>query len=111
MASNFDVQSMVGSMMGAAMGVFKTNWNIVKPYAENELLKFAQDLLLIESLNASHQITPERAKLHVEMQKNSMRAVLLAIEGIGILTVEEAINAAFSVVSQTVNKSLGFVLL
>jgi hypothetical protein len=35
MASNFDVQSMVGSMMGAAMGVFKTNWNIVKPYAEN----------------------------------------------------------------------------
>ena len=98
-------------MISAAIGVFKKNWAIVQPYAENEFAKFSQDLILIEAMVTAGTMSQTRAKLHVEMQKNSMRAVMIAVEGIGIITVEEAINAVFAVLSQTVNKAVGFVLL
>jgi hypothetical protein len=36
--------------------------------------------------------------------------VLLTVEGLGLLAVEQAINAALRVVKDTVNTALGFVL-
>jgi hypothetical protein len=57
------------------------------------------------------KITESRAKSLVQMQKDSMIAVLAAIKGIELLTVEEAINAAISVVREAVNKAIGFALL
>ena len=47
----------------------------------------------------------------MNIQKNAIQMVLLAIEGIGILAVENAINAAISVVQDTVNKALGWTIL
>jgi hypothetical protein len=47
----------------------------------------------------------------MEMQKNAARMVLLAIEGLGILAVEAAINAALAVVKEAVNGALDFALL
>jgi len=40
-----------------------------------------------------------------------MRNVLLTIEGIGLLAIEAAINAAVSVISTAVDKAVGFALL
>jgi hypothetical protein len=37
--------------------------------------------------------------------------VLLTLEGLGLLAVEAAINAALKVVSDTVNSAIGFALL
>jgi hypothetical protein len=45
------------------------------------------------------------------MQKNSALAVLLTVQGLGLLTVESAINAALGAVKETVNTALGFLLL
>ena len=40
-----------------------------------------------------------------------MQTVLLTIEGLGIVAVQNAINAALSVVKDTVNTAIGFTLL
>ena len=45
------------------------------------------------------------------MQKNASRSVLLTVEGLGILAVEEAINAALDVIKGAANKAIGFALL
>jgi hypothetical protein len=45
------------------------------------------------------------------MQKNAMRSVMLAVEGLGIIAVEAAINSALGVVRKTVNTALGWPLL
>ena len=47
----------------------------------------------------------------MEIQKNASRTVLLTIEGLGLLAVEAAINAALNVVKDAVNTGIGFTLL
>jgi len=45
------------------------------------------------------------------MQKNAIQSVLLQIQGIGEVEAEQAVNAALSAISETVNGALGWVLL
>mgnify|MGYP003439191727 FL=1 len=49
--------------------------------------------------------------MHLEIQKNATRMVLMTIEGLGILAAEAAITAALNVVKDSVNTAVGFSLL
>lgn len=92
-------------------GTFKKKWPEIKEYGEAESKKLAETLIMIEALKVSGKINEEQAVLHLEIQKNASRTVLLTIKGLGILTVEAAINEALNVVKDTVNTALGFNLL
>ena len=98
-------------MLAAAKPALQNFWTDAKPYAEKETKAFAQNLVMIEKLRLLGKISKEAAVLHVEIQKNSFRTVLLTIEGLGILAVEDALNAAIGVIRTTVNKAIGFALL
>lgn len=102
---------MFAQMLDAAANVLKDKWVLVKEYASNEFKKLSLDLTLISTLYAAGKLSEEQAKLHFQMQKLSARAILLAIEGIGLIAIEMAINAALAVVSASVNTALGFTLL
>ena len=107
-----DIQTIINQMMGAAGKVITgKKWDQAKVYAENEFKNFTNDLLLIKQLYDAGKITQDRAIAHVKFQKDSMETVLIAIEGLGILLVQDAINAALDAAKQTVNKSIGFALL
>ncbi len=106
-----DKSKLVQDMLFAAKGVIKKNWSEVHPYAEMEFEKIAQNLAAIEKMKLEGVITEEKARLQFDIQKNASRAVLLTIEGLGIIAAEAAINAAFAVVKDTVNKALGWTLL
>ena len=86
-------------------------WPDIKEYGEAEAKKLALTLLMIEALTVSGKINEEQAALHLEIQKNATRTVLLAFEGLGMLAVESAINTALNVVKEAVNTSMGFALL
>ncbi len=45
------------------------------------------------------------------MQLNASKAVLLTIEGIGLLAAEAAVNAVLDVIKDSVNTALGFAIL
>ena len=77
----------------------------------NESKKLAESLVMIERLKLAGKITEEQAKLHFEIQKNASRTVLLALEGLGLIAVEQAINSAIAVLRDSVNTALGFSLL
>ena len=66
---------------------------------------------MISQLKLEGKINEEQAKLYIEIQKSSVRIVLLTIEGLGILAVEAAINAALDIVKTTVNKTIGWSIL
>jgi len=105
-----------GSQLGkdivaAFKGVFTKKWPDIKEYGEAEAKKMAQALIMIEALVASGKINEEQAALHLEIQKNASRAVLLTIEGLGVLAAEAALSAALNAVKESVNTALGFVLL
>jgi len=109
--AEIDTKKLVKDMLEAAAAPLRRAWPEVRDYAEAEFRKLADTMTTVQKLEQSGQITKKRAKLHLEIQKNAMRTVLLTIEGLGILAVEKAINAALRVVRDTVNSALGWSLL
>lgn len=83
----------------------------VKEYAESEFRKIGESVALIEKLKKAGKITEEQARIHLEIQKNAARTVLLTLEGLGAVIVERAINAAIGAVRKTVNSALGWKLI
>lgn len=108
---SLDIGELASSMIEAFKGELSDKWPEVKEYAETEAKKLAENLAMIERMKLSGEINEEQARLHHDIQKNATRAVLLAIEGLGLLAVEQAINAAMDVLRETVNGALGFGLL
>jgi len=108
---SIDVNDLLGKMLGAAKGVLSEKWPEIRDYAETELKGIAEGIALIERLHLSQSITDEQARLLLDMKKNTAKIVLLSIEGLGLLAVEQAINAALNVVKETVNRALKFALL
>ncbi len=76
-----------------------------------EMKKIAESIAAIERMKLTGKITEEKAGLQIDIQKNATRTVLLAVEGVGIVSAEQAINAALNVVRDTVNKAIGWTLL
>lgn len=104
--------SQVASQMAAAfVGVLENKAPEIKNYAESEAQKLAQTLATIENLYTAKKIDEYEAKLQLDIQKNATRTVFLTIEGLGILAVEAAINAALAIVKEIANKAIGFALL
>ena len=98
-------------ILAALKGALTEKWPEIKEYGTAESKKLAQALVMIEALKAAGKINEEQAALHLEIQKNASRAVLLTIEGLGILAVEAALSAALTVVKDAVNTATGFALL
>jgi len=108
---SLDVGDLASKMFEAFKGELSEKWPDVKDYAETESKKLAENFVMIERLRLSGNITEEQAKLHHDIQKNASRAVLLTVEGLGLIAVEQAINTAMDVLRDTVNQALNFALL
>jgi hypothetical protein len=108
---SIDFPQLLKSMSTAAEGVLKAHWKETKPYAEKEFKSFTENLKLIAKLKLQGKINKEQAKAYIEIQKSSMKIVLLTIEGLGILAVEAAINAVINVIRTTVNNAIGWAIL
>jgi hypothetical protein len=106
-----NVSSLAKVMTEAAKGKLQEHWPEVKEFARAEAKKTAETLAMIERLALAGEINVKQAKALLSMQKNSALAVLLTVQGLGLLAVESAINAALGAVKDTVNTALGFVLL
>lgn len=106
-----DVSDVAEKMLAAAKGVVGDKWPTTKSYFESEAKIFAERFASIAALHASGAISEERAKSHVEFQKESWETVLLVVVGLNQLMVEEALNAALKAVKEIVNKAIGFALI
>jgi len=109
--SSIKVDQLVTSMLQAAQGVLAHKWPDARDYAEAEFRRIGEAIAFIEGQRALNAISEDRARMHLEMQKNTASSVLLTLEGLSALAVEIAINAALDVVKSTVNTAVGFVLI
>ncbi|WP_310496414.1 hypothetical protein [Sandarakinorhabdus sp.] len=108
--AELSVGTLAKAMIGAAKGSFNRDWPVVKEFAEGELKKLAQTLVQIGRLTALGRVNHAEASVLLEMQKNTARAVMLALQGMSLLMVEQAINAALGAVRDLVNGAIGFAL-
>ena len=82
----------------------------VASYAKSEAKKLATSAAEIAALRLSGEITDQEAKLHLEIQKNASRAILMAVQGISIIAAEQAINAALKVIGGAIKTATGVAL-
>lgn len=106
-----DVNDLLERMVEAAKLVFDESWPDVKEHAETELKGVAEGIVLIERLRIDGKISQKQSRLLIRMKENTAKIVLLTLEGMGIVVVEKAINAALKVVKDTVNGVLDFRLI
>jgi hypothetical protein len=106
-----DISKLAEDMLNAAKGPLTKHWPDIMDNAETETKKIAESIAVIERMKLSGKITEEKARLQLDIQKNATRTVLLAVEGISMVSAEQAINAALNVVRDTVNKAIGWTLL
>jgi len=106
-----DISHLLPEMLDATKKVIGDKWPDAKDYAASEFKKIGESIAMIEALKLQGKITEEQARLHLEIQKNASKTVLLTVEGLGLLMAEQAINAALGVLKGFVNGVLGFGLI
>ena len=106
-----DVGTLANQMLGAALPILKKDAQDAESFAKTEFTKIAQTIVSIGEQLTAGIINEDQATLLLDMQTSASRNVLLTLEGLALLAVEEAINAALDVVKNTVNAALGFALL
>lgn len=109
--TGISASALVTPIIGAFKGTFDDHWPEIKDYAEGEGKKLAYSLEQIVKLRTTGQINNEECYVLLEMQKNTARTVLLALKGMFLLLVEQAINAALAAVRDVVNGAIGFAFL
>ena len=105
------IADLVKTMLAAARTSLDEDWPKARDFAKPEFSKLAQSMLDIGKLFAEGKISDAEARSLLEIHKNTTRIVLLTVEGLGLLAVEQAINAALDSVKETVNGALGLALL
>lgn len=108
--SELNVGHVATAIIEAMRGSFDEQWPGIKEYATGEARKLAETFAQIQAMRRTHDITEGEAAVLLEMQKNSARAVMLAVKGMGTIAVQTAINAALDAVRGIVNPALGFAL-
>src|SRR5689334_21706001 len=102
-----DISAITKEMLGAALPILASGGEKAVEYAEAQFKKIALQIVSIGEDYATGKLTEDGAKALLEMQENSTKIVLLTVEGLSLIVVEEAINAALSVVKGVVNTALG----
>ena len=106
-----NAKDILDQMVQAAKTSFGKNWPGIKDLATWEFKKLANNVVAIERMKQSNSITEQTARLQIELQKNTLKTIILTEAAIEILAVESAINAALNIVSGAVNKAIGWKLL
>jgi hypothetical protein len=108
---SLDVGTLAGQMLAAALPILKQGAADAESFAKTEFTKIAQTIVSLGEQVASGQVNEQQARLFLDMQASASRTVLLTLEGLALLTVEQAINAALDVIKGAVNGALHFALI
>jgi hypothetical protein len=109
--STIDTGSLFQNMLAAAEQVLKVHWNDVRPFAETEMQKLTATAIQIEAGVTAGTLSGAQAKILLRMQANASQSVLTAVETVGMIAAQDAINAAIQVLETAVNKAVGFAIL
>ena len=106
MAFDFNISKVVTDMLQAALPFLSKGGQKASSYATHEFQQYIINLQHIQDLTEKGKITSEEAQFLADQYKMSMQAVLLAIEGLGVIAVQQAINAAIDVLNKALDTAV-----
>jgi hypothetical protein len=106
----FDIDAVVKEMGKAALPHLKGGAAKAKEFGKAEADKMARTAQMLAEGVLKGTIDKDEAQLILDVQKNASRSVLLTIKGLGIVAVENAVNAAMDVMLKAIKKTIGVAL-
>ena len=107
MKFNFDISKVANDMLQAALPALSKGGQKAASCASHEFQQYIINLQYVQTLSEEGKITPQEAQFLADQYKLSMQAILLTVEGLGIIAVQQALNAAIDVLNKAINASLG----
>lgn len=108
---SIDVTAVADSMIDAARAEVADRWPQLQVFAETEFRRLAQSYADIAAQLAEGQLDEVRARQHAIVHQLTARQILKTVEGLGILTAEQALQAGVRAASKVVNGVVKFALL
>lgn len=108
---SLDVNELAQTMLGAARDAVSDRWPQIQDLAEVEFQRLAMSIADIGRLVAAGKIDESRARQHAHIHQINARAIIATVEGLGLHTAEQALNAGIRSVTRVVNGVVKFALL
>ena len=102
-----DVKTVLVDMVEAAQPHLTKGGAKASSFASHEFAQYIKDIQHVDEMVEKGQLTPTEAQFLVDQYKLSMQAVLLTVEGLGVIAVQGAINAALTVLNNALSAALG----
>jgi len=102
---------LLNKIMNACNQAHFDQWKAMSTYAENE---FRSLLLLIDwigEMRLKNIITIEEARIHIDIQKNTMRTRLMALPQINMLEADHIINTGIDGIRKELYETMEWVII
>ena len=107
MKFKLNINKVASDMLQASASSLVKGGEQASEYASHEYAQFIEDIEHVQTMADEGTITAAEAQALVDQYKMSMQAVLLCIEGLGVIAVQNAINAALKVLNNALAAALG----
>jgi len=107
MEFNLNITQIVNEMLQAALPHLSKGGQQASSFASHEFQQYIHNIEHVQKMAEEGKVTDQEAQFLVDQYKMSMKAVLLAVEGLGVIAAQNAINAAIDVLNGALNTALG----
>jgi hypothetical protein len=107
MEFHIDISNVVREMVQASAMGLSTGGQQATAFATHEYAQFIRDVEHIHTMVEQGTMTVETARALIEQHKFAMQATLLTVEGLGVIAVQQAINAAVQVLNASLATVVG----
>jgi hypothetical protein len=104
--ANFDAAALGKTMLNAALPDLVKGGKAATDFAGHEFEQYTEDIDYIQSMVKAGTLTAEQGQYYGDRRKLSMQAVLLTIEGLTLINVQNAINAALGALWSAVGAAI-----
>jgi hypothetical protein len=107
MEFNLNITQVVNDMLQAALPHLLKGGQQASTFASHEFQQYIINIEHIQTMVEKRNITDQEAQFLVDQYKMGMKAVLLTVEGLGVIATQKAINAAIGILNSALNTALG----
>jgi hypothetical protein len=104
--SSSDFQNLINAMLGAAAPNLVNGGANATSYATHEFTQFVQDVDNVNKMVAAGDITADDGQFNIDQYKLSMQSVLITVQGLSLIAIQNAINAALNVLNTAIQATL-----
>lgn len=107
---SIDYKQLISDCVLTARQELGKSWKKFKPFAEHEFRQFAENAEFLAKLRRDQVIDDDEFKARMEIQRLALKNVMLTVQGVGLVTAQNTVNAILGIVGKAIRKTLAVVL-